>query len=116
VGAGTGVVGINSAGAGHGVEGLAGHAGYGVYGVKLAGGTGDAVHGDAFTSGAGVSGTSTSGRGGQFQGAAAAIRLVPTTASSHPTPGQAGDLVVDSSGRLWFCKKTGNPGTWTQLA
>jgi hypothetical protein len=63
--------------------------------------------------GVGVHGKSQDGRGGVFEGSAAQLKLVASTASSHPTPGQRGDLFVDNQGRLWFCK-TGN--SWVQLA
>jgi hypothetical protein len=86
-----------------------------VYGVKLAGGTGDAIHGDAFGAGAAVSGTSSAGRGGVFQGAAAAVRLVPSSATTHPSAGQAGDLFLDASVRLWLCKTTGSAAKWVLL-
>ena len=51
--------------------------------------------------------------GGGFGGAAAAIPLVPTTASTHPVSGQLGDFVVDATGRLWFCR---GGSLWHQLA
>jgi hypothetical protein len=59
-------------------------------------GTGPAVQGVC---------SNASGRGGFFQGgdAGAAIRLRPAT-GSHPSSGLAGDLFVDSSNQLWFCK------------
>jgi hypothetical protein len=67
-------------------------------------GLGAAIRGDA----------SVNGRGGVFSGAQAQVRLVPDAkAKTHPAKGLAGDLFVDASHRLWFCK---NPGTWVQLA
>ena len=40
-------------------------------------------------------------------------KLVPSAATVHPASGQMGDLFVDKTGRLWFCKG----GTlWKQLA
>jgi hypothetical protein len=69
--------------------------------------------------GQGITGVSTHGAGGRFQGGAANLRLVPSTASTHPTSGVAGDLFVDKSGRLWYCTK-GSSGSaaakWKQLA
>lgn len=53
------------------------------------------------------------GRGGQFHGAAAQVRLLPSKATSHPSSGQRGDLFVDTSGRLWFCR---GGTTWKQIA
>jgi len=44
------------------------------------------------------------GRGGVFKGRAAQVRLAPSSATTHPSSGQAGDLFVDASKRLWFCK------------
>lgn len=29
---------------------------------------------------------------------------------------QRGEIVVDGSGRLWFCRGSGTPGTWTELS
>ncbi len=58
-------------------------------------------------------GTGASGRGGVFQGQAAAVQLVGSSRATHPSSGRRGDLVVDASGRLWFCK---GGTTWRQLA
>jgi hypothetical protein len=71
-------------------------------------------------SGIGVVGLAGSlGRGGQFQGGAAALRLVPATASTHPTTGKVGDVFVDSGARIWFCTHASSgstAATWRQLA
>jgi hypothetical protein len=56
------------------------------------------------------------GRGGVFSGHAAQVQLVPGPTSSHPGSGSRGDLYADKNGRLWFCKKTGNPAVWHQIA
>jgi hypothetical protein len=61
----------------------------------------------------GVRGTSPAGRGGVFKGGAAQVKLLPSAAATHPASGQRGDLFVDNSGRLWFCKGS---TTWKQLA
>ncbi len=61
----------------------------------------------------GVRGASTRGRGGMFSGARAAVQLKPSSAASHPASGSVGDLFVDRSGRLWFCK---GGSRWKQLA
>ncbi len=46
----------------------------------------------------GVRGTSPAGRGGVFKGGAAQLKLQPSsTATSHPSSGQAGDLFVDKN-------------------
>jgi hypothetical protein len=59
------------------------------------------------------------GRGAQFTGGAAAVRMVPSTATTHPTSGRDGDFFVDSSARLWYCQKASTSSvvaTWRQLA
>ncbi len=61
----------------------------------------------------GVRGESTTGRGGVFKGNLAQLRLSPSSAATHPSSGAKGDLFVDTSGRLWFCK---GGTTWKQLA
>lgn len=61
----------------------------------------------------GVYGVAASGRGGVFKGNVAQLRLSPSMATSHPGSGAKGDLFVDTSGRLWFCK---GGMTWKQLA
>jgi hypothetical protein len=68
---------------------------------------------DQDASAVGVRGSSPTGRGGRFTGKKAQIRLDPSTATTHPPRGAKGDLFVDSSGRLWFCK---GGTTWKQLA
>jgi hypothetical protein len=65
--------------------------------------------------GPGVEAASKSGRGGVFGGSAAQIQLSPGK-SSHPRSGERGDLYADSTGRLWFCKKSGSRATWHQIA
>jgi len=44
------------------------------------------------------------GRGAQFQGGAASVRLVPSTASTHDH-GQGGRRLLDKSARIWFCTR-----------
>jgi hypothetical protein len=98
---GSGAVGISSSnsGAGPGVRGTSGF-GTGVAGIS--------------SGGAGIVGASTHNRGGLFSGGPAQVQLVPSkTAKTHPTSGKAGDLFVDKSKRLWFCKGGTN---WKQLA
>lgn len=63
----------------------------------------------------GVYGRSDDGRGGVFSGTVAQLRLVPSTATTHPTAGAVGDLFVDASGRLWFCTATGSPAVWKRV-
>jgi hypothetical protein len=79
-------------------------------------GTGPAVQGIASGAGIGINASSKTGRGAVLAGGAAQAKLTPSTAASHPTSGQAGDLFVDSSARLWFCKVGGTSATWTQIA
>jgi hypothetical protein len=46
------------------------------------------------------------GRGAELSGGAAALRLVPGAAKTHPANGKIGDVFVDASARLWFCQKS----------
>jgi hypothetical protein len=52
---------------------------------------------------AGLYGTApiSRGRGGQFDGLAAAIRHRPAAADNRPVSGPIADLFVDKGGRLW---------------
>jgi hypothetical protein len=52
-------------------------------------------------------------RGGLFGGDQAQIRLRPSKRATHPPTGRSGDLFVDSSGRLWFCR---GGSDWARLA
>ena len=61
----------------------------------------------------GVLGQSATGRGGVFSGKVAHLRLPPSSAATHPHAGQPGDVFVDSSYRLWFCK---GGASWVKLA
>ena len=71
-------------------------------------------------SGFGVVGVGgTLGRGAQFTGGAASVRMVPSSAASHPPTGKVGDFFVDASARLWFCKKSSTStvaAVWKQVA
>jgi hypothetical protein len=79
-------------------------------------GSGPAVHATSAGPAPAVQANSTSGRGGMFTtGTVAQIQLVPGTGASHPTGGKAGDLYVDKSARLWFCKVGGTTATWAQV-
>ena len=89
----TGVMGVS------GVTTLVPLANTGVYGLSHV------------ATGVGVAGTSALGRGGQFSGRKAQLRLMPSNAASHPSTGAKGDLFVDASGRLWFY--TG--ATWKRI-
>jgi hypothetical protein len=63
--------------------------------------------------GSAVDAASALGAGGRFSGKTAQIQLVPSNLSTHPPSGSAGQLFVDRSNRLWYCKG----GTaWHQLA
>jgi hypothetical protein len=61
-------------------------------------------------------GSGGGGRGGVFSGVAAQVHLAPGAGATHPKSGKRGDLYADKNGRLWFCKKTGNPALWHQIA
>jgi hypothetical protein len=99
-------------GAGSGVLGISKGTGNSVFGYKPSNAPGHAVVGVNDNAGLGVNGISAKGRGGAFAGKAAAVRLVPTTAATHPSSGLGGDLYVDTSKRLWFCK---GGTTWVQI-
>ena len=96
---GWGAVFGSTRGSGPGVIGESSGPGRGTWGRAL--GTGDGIYGE-----------STNGRGGRFKGKKAQIRLDPSTASTHPTSGVAGDIFLDKSKRLWLCKGT---TTWARL-
>lgn len=69
------------------------------------------------SAGIGVHGVATDGVGGVFEGSKANITLRPKPdAATHPDPGTVGDLLVDQTGRLWYCQASGNPAMWIQLA
>ena len=61
----------------------------------------------------GVNGQSPKGRGVVASGGAAQLRLVPSSAATHPATGQPGDLFLDKSHRLWLCK---GGTTWVKVA
>lgn len=65
------------------------------------------------TSGTGVFGKAAKGRGVVAAGGKAQVRLVPSASVTHPATGLAGDLFLDKSHRLWFCKGGTN---WKQIA
>jgi hypothetical protein len=72
------------------------------------------IQGNPTSTGAAVIGAAAAkGRGAQFSGGAAAVRMVPSAARTHPPTGLPGDFFVDSETRLWFCK---GGGVWLQLA
>ncbi len=60
----------------------------------------------------GVYGAAPAGRGVIAAGGAAQLRLMPSSAATHPASGLAGDLFVDSSHHLWFCL---GGTTWKQI-
>ena len=68
-------------------------------------GTGPAVWADATgATGNALQATSDGGRGIVSSSKLAQLQLTPGTQSTHPKKGEAGDLFVDKSARLWFCK------------
>jgi hypothetical protein len=110
---GTGVIGTSQAG--DGVLGATNKAGRsGVVGLND---SGTGVFGRSGT-GFGVDGFSGQLYGGHFTGGLAPIRLVPSQSAGAPTAGnhQVGELFVDSSGSLFFCKVSGTPGTFVKIA
>jgi hypothetical protein len=111
--------------AGTGVFALAAKGGvavdaYGSGGIGVHGTTKSPDHsgvlGQNNADGPGVHGISMSGVGGVFEGGEAAVRLIPSASASHPRSGHTGDLMLDASHRLWFCKRGGSPAVWKRLA
>jgi hypothetical protein len=109
---------------GSGVYALCG--GDAVYGVSE---NGSGVHGVSSTgfgpavlaevengTGNALEATSAGGRGIVSSGKLAQLQLTPGKQASHPKAGDAGDLFVDKSARLWFCKVGGATATWKQIA
>ena len=93
-----------------GASGVAGSSQYGsgVYGVGQSS-TGVTGEGPVV----GIRGLSSAGRGAVLSGGAAALRLLPSAAASHPGTGRRGDLFLDRAGRLWYCS---GGAAWTRLA
>jgi hypothetical protein len=125
VSGGTGVLGKSADGSGVVGKSATGSGVYGVSGNYSGGSASGGTVGDSTTN-AGVVGLTSAptrgagefnhvggGRGGIFSGGKAQLKLHPSSASTHPTKGQRGDLFVDKSGRLWFCK---GRTMWVQLA
>ena len=77
-------------------------------------GTGYAIYGQTTGNRAAFGGDGGSaGRGAVLISNVAQLRLQPSVLATHPASGQAGDLFVDASRRLWFCQG----GTaWKQIA
>jgi hypothetical protein len=69
------------------------------------------------TNGTGVHGTSSNNYGGQFQGGLANLYLMPMSTKGPPESGdhRRGELLVDSDGVLFFCTRSGAPGTWKRV-
>ena len=113
---GMGVYGEADTAMGVGVRGLAwdGDGATGMFGTGVLGSSGSHPNfRPAPLPNTGVYGIGFGGRGLVGQGDKAQLKLVPSTATSHPPSGQRGDLFVDKSGRLWFCK---GGTTWKPLA
>ena len=104
-------------GGGAGVQGRGEGAGYGVWGeIADSAKAQSAVLGSTEGAGAGVEGNSVLGRGGVFKGKRAQVRLFPSTATTKPATGNRGDLFVDVTGRLWYCRKSASTTGWVRLA
>ncbi len=104
-------------GGGSGVQGRGEGSGHGVWGeIADSAKNQSAVFGTTEGGGAGVEGRSILGRGGIFTGTKAQVRLTPAAAATKPATGARGDLFVDSSGRLWYCKTPSVTTGWVQLA
>jgi hypothetical protein len=110
------IAGVTS-GAGPGLHGRGEGSGNGVWGeIGVATKAQSAILGTTEGTGAAIEGRSIKGRGGVFQGKKAQVRLVASSATTKPSTGTRGDLFVDSSGRLWYCKTSGVSTGWVQLA
>jgi hypothetical protein len=72
-----------------------------------------AVKASTTGSGPGLAASSANGVGGSFAGKAAQVQLVPSADWSHPASGDPGQLFVDRSKRLWFCR---GGRDWHQIA
>lgn len=94
-------------------DGVYGHGVNGVIG-KTFDKVGSGVLGFNASSGPGVTGNSNTGYGGQFMGQFAQLYLVPSPIQGPPSSGnhQQGEFFVDNQGVLFYCKASGNPGTW----
>jgi len=109
------VLGVTKGG-GAGVQGRGEGSGNGVWGeIADAVKSQSAVLGSTEGTGAGVEGTSVLGRGGVFKGSKAQVRLYPA-ATARPAKGFRGDLFVDSTGRLWYCRTSASTTGWVRLA
>jgi hypothetical protein len=115
-GGGTGVWGQTDAGTGAAVRGYAwdSDGATGKFGTGVIGTSGShAFPPPAPLPNTGVYGIGINGRGGVFKGDKAQVRLVASSASTHPSSGILGDLFLDQNKRLWFCK---GGAIWTQIA
>ena len=92
------------------IYGITNGTGPAVFGEGLSAGNG--TSGVARGTGSGVYGQSDNGRGGRFNGKKAQLKLDPSTATTHPSSGDAGDIFLDKSKRLWLCK---GGSTWVQI-
>lgn len=98
------------------VYGVSVQDGAGVHGANSTG-IGPAVWADASSAaGNALQATSDGGRGIVSSSKLAQLQLTPGKQTSHPKAGEAGDLFVDKSARLWFCKVGGATATWKQIA
>jgi hypothetical protein len=86
----------------------------------VAGTSGSGAGVSAFsTTGPGVAAASQMNYGGSFGASGLApLFLAPATTAGTPTTGnhQAGELLVDKNGVLFYCVQSGTPGAWVDLS
>jgi hypothetical protein len=108
----TGVHGTSDGGGtsnGQGVFGEHTNGGWGVIGRSA----GVGVRAENTASGPALSAVSASGHGAELSGSVAQLQLVPNPTTGHPATGQPGELIVDTSGALFYCRGGSN---WVTLA
>jgi hypothetical protein len=110
--AGGSVDGLRGFGTG-GAAGVSAVGAEGGFGVLASAGVGVQAIGNTY----GVRALSNSGYGMYSTGALAPLRLGPGSFAGAPTTGthNSGEFVVDNTGRLFFCRVGGAPGTWAEL-
>lgn len=123
--AGYGVIGQGAVNSAVGVGGYAqGSAGAGVVGSNAAGAgvvgfTGSLIPTTTWPAHVAVVGrcTDDTGLGASFSGGRAPMRLLPNATAGAPTTGahDVGEIIIDSTGVLYYCRTDGTPGTWIRV-